>query len=127
MAFSFCLFFLGILSSWSFIVSLLPLLVAAVNEDGCAGVALHPTVWSSGGLIERRKVRVSAWGYAWFRVPLQDPSIDIWRSCGFLGAMLRALGGLPGGLGRFIPCRLDANHCKLRSIGWEKMWSWSSV
>ena len=31
------------------------------------------------------------------------PSIDIWRYCRFLGAMLRALGGLPGGLGRFLP------------------------
>ena len=48
------------------------------------------------------------------------PSIDIWRSCRFWGAMLRALGGLPGGLGRFIPCRLGANHCRLRSIGWER-------
>ena len=48
------------------------------------------------------------------------PSIDIWRSCRFLGAMFRALGGLPGGLGRFLPCRIGANHCRLRSIGWER-------
>ena len=48
------------------------------------------------------------------------PSIDIWRSCRFLGAMIRALSGLPGGLGRFLPCRLGANHCRLRSIGWER-------
>ena len=48
------------------------------------------------------------------------PSIDIWRSCRFLGAMLRALGGLPGGLGRFLPCRIGADHCRLRSIGWER-------
>ena len=48
------------------------------------------------------------------------PSIDIWRSCRFLGAMLRALGGLPCGLGRFLPCRLGANHCRLRSVGWER-------
>ena len=48
------------------------------------------------------------------------PSIDTWRSCRFLGAMLRALGGLPGGLGRFLPCRVGANHCRLRSIGWER-------
>ena len=48
------------------------------------------------------------------------PSIDIWRSCRFWGAMLRALGGLPGGLGRFIPCQLGANHCRLRSNGWER-------
>ena len=34
--------------------------------------------------------------------------------------MLRALGGLPGGLGRFLPCRLSANHCRLRSISWER-------
>ena len=34
--------------------------------------------------------------------------------------MLRALGGLRGGLGRFLPCGLSANHCMLRSIGWER-------
>ena len=48
------------------------------------------------------------------------PNIDIWRSCRLLGAMLRALGGLPGGLGRFLPCRLGVNHCRLWSIGWER-------
>ena len=48
------------------------------------------------------------------------PSIDIRRSCRFLGAMLRALRFLPGGLGRFIPCRIGANHCRLRAIGWER-------
>ena len=48
------------------------------------------------------------------------PSIDMWRSCRFLGAMFRAVGGLPGGLGRFLPCRIGANHCRLRSIGWER-------
>ena len=36
------------------------------------------------------------------------------------GAMIRALCGLPGGLGRFLPCRIGANHCRLRSIGWER-------
>ena len=27
---------------------------------------------------------------------------------------------LPGGLGRFLPCSIGANHCWLRHIGWEK-------
>ena len=27
---------------------------------------------------------------------------------------------LPGGLRRFVPCSLGANHCRLRHIGWEK-------
>ena len=48
------------------------------------------------------------------------PSIDIWRCCRFLGSVLRALGQLPGGLGRFIPCRIGANHCRLRALGWEQ-------
>ena len=26
----------------------------------------------------------------------------------------------PCGLGRFIPCRIGANHCRLRAIGWEQ-------
>ena len=27
---------------------------------------------------------------------------------------------MPGGLRRFIPCKIGANHCRLRHIGWEK-------
>ena len=30
------------------------------------------------------------------------------------------MANLPGGLGRFLPCRIGANHCRLRSIGWER-------
>ena len=48
------------------------------------------------------------------------PGIDIWRSCRFIGALMRSLCLLPGGLGRFVPCSIGANHCRLRHIGWEK-------
>ena len=51
---------------------------AAVNEDGRTGVALHPTVWSLGGLAKRRKVRVSAWEYAWVPGP-----VGLWRHGSF--------------------------------------------
>ena len=34
--------------------------------------------------------------------------------------MLRAFTKLPGGLGRFIPGRIGANHGRLRHVGWEK-------
>ena len=27
---------------------------------------------------------------------------------------------LPGGLGRFVPCSIGANHCRLRHVGWER-------
>ena len=39
------------------------------------------------------------------------PGIDIWRSCRFTGAIFRALSMLPGGLGRFPPGSIGANHC----------------
>ena len=48
------------------------------------------------------------------------PGIDIWRSCRFIGALMRSLCLLHGGLGRLLPCSVGANHCRLRHIGWEK-------
>ena len=48
------------------------------------------------------------------------PGIDIWRSCRFVGALMRSLCLLPGRLRRFVPCSVGANHCRLRHIGWEK-------
>ena len=46
------------------------------------------------------------------------PGIDIWRSCRFIGALMRSLCSFPGG--RFAPFSIGANHCRLRHIGWEK-------
>ena len=70
--------------------------------------------WRKPCLLEdvQRPISVSA-------VPV-GPSIDIWRSCRFLGTLLRSLLEMPGELGRFLPCRIGANHCRLRSICWEK-------
>ena len=48
------------------------------------------------------------------------PGIDIWRSCRFIGAMMRSLCMLPGGLGRFVPCSIGADQCRLRHLGWER-------
>ena len=33
---------------------------------------------------------------------------------------MRSLCLLPGGLGRFVPCSIGANHCRLRHLGWER-------
>ena len=48
------------------------------------------------------------------------PGTDIGRSCRFLGSLIRFLALLSGGLFRFLPCRIGANHCRLRHLGWEK-------
>ena len=48
------------------------------------------------------------------------PGIDIWRSCRFIGALMRSVCLLPRGLARFVPCFIGANQCRLRHIGWEK-------
>ena len=52
---------------------------------------------------------------------LFGPGIDIWRSCRFIGALMRSLCLLPGGLRKFVPCSIGANHCRLRHIGWENV------
>ena len=44
------------------------------------------------------------------------PGIDIWRSCRFIGAIMRSFCLLPGGLERFVPCSIGANHCRLRHL-----------
>ena len=59
---------------------------------------------------EGRPISVSAF-------PL-GPGIDIWRSCRFIGSLLRFLGNLPGGLGSVFT--LPYHHCRLRHLGWEK-------
>ena len=33
---------------------------------------------------------------------------------------MRSICTLPGGLGNFLRCRIGANHCRFRHIGWEK-------
>ena len=33
---------------------------------------------------------------------------------------MRSLCFLLGGLGRFVPCSIGANHCRLRHTGWER-------
>ena len=38
----------------------------------------------------------------------------------FIGAMMRCLCLLPGLLGRFVPCSIGTNHCRLRHVGWEE-------
>ena len=46
------------------------------------------------------------------------PGIDIWRSCRFVGSLMSCT--LPGGLLKFVPCAIGANHCRLRHIGLER-------
>ena len=40
--------------------------------------------------------------------------------CLFLSSMVRALAKLPGGLGRFFPCRLGSHMSRLRHLGWNQ-------
>ena len=55
------------------------------------------------------------------------PGIDIWRSCKLFGAMLRALGTLPGGLGRFVPCGVGANRYRLCHIVLASAAFWTTL
>ena len=52
-------------------------------------------------------------------VPVSE-GIEIRHGCQFLSSLLRALDKLPGGLGRFLPCRLGPHLSRLRHVGWNQ-------
>ena len=45
---------------------------------------------------------------------------EIRHGCQFLHSLFRALGHLPGGLARFIPCQPSAHYARLSHLGWER-------
>ena len=62
-------------------------------------------------------------------VPVSE-GIEIRHGCQFLSSLVRALAKLPGGLGRFLPCRLGSQMSRLRHLGWNQcshgLTSWPS-
>ena len=54
------------------------------------------------------------------RLLLFCPDSDIRNLCQYFATMMRALCCLPGGIGRFTPGRIGANHSRLRHVGWQK-------
>ena len=45
---------------------------------------------------------------------------EIRHGCQFIHSLIRALGHLPGGLSRFIPCHHGAHHARLLHLGWGR-------
>ena len=54
-------------------------------------------------------------------VPVSD-RIQIRHGCQFLSSLVRALAKLPGGIGRFLPCRIGSHMSRLRHLGWNQSW-----
>ena len=52
-------------------------------------------------------------------VPMSE-GIEIRHGCQFLSGLVRALAKLPGGLGRFLPCRIGSHMSRLRHLGWNQ-------
>ena len=50
-------------------------------------------------------------------VPVSE-GIEIRHGCQFLSSLIRGPAKLPGGLGRFLPCRLGSHLSRLRHLGW---------
>ena len=56
----------------------------------------------------------------WFpSVPVSE-GIEIRHGCQFISSLVRALGKLPGGLGRFLPCQVGTHLSRLRHLGWNQ-------
>ena len=56
-------------------------------------------------------------GFFWFFGGIGQ---EIRHGCQFLHSLIRALGHLPGGLSRFIPCQPGAHHARLSHLGWGR-------
>ena len=52
-------------------------------------------------------------------VPVSE-GIEIRHGCQFISGLVRALGKLPGGLGRFLPCQIGTHLSRLRHLGWNQ-------
>ena len=52
-------------------------------------------------------------------VPVSE-GIEIRHGCQFLSSLVRALGKLPGGLVRFLPCQVGSHFFRLRHLGWNQ-------
>ena len=108
-------------SSWLPFLSTLhwPASGADLGVDGVSYVEL--LLLMSSGLVRGFSLRKL------FLVAAGSPNFSVGCSAlifgcrvGFLEGCFGLLGALPGGLRRFVPCGIGANHCKLRHFGWEK-------
>ena len=52
-------------------------------------------------------------------VPVSE-GIEIRHGCQFISSLVRDLAKLPGGLGRFLPCKLGSHMSRLRHLGWNQ-------
>ena len=52
-------------------------------------------------------------------VPVSE-GIEIRHGCQFISSLVRALGKLPGGFGRFLPCQVGTHLSRLRHLGWNQ-------
>ena len=52
-------------------------------------------------------------------VPVSE-GIEIRHGCQFISSLVWALGKLPGGLGRFLPCQVGTHLSRLRHLGWNQ-------
>ena len=51
---------------------------------------------------------------------LASEGIEIRQGYRFTSSLVRALGTLPVGLGRFLPCTVGSHMSSLRHLGWEQ-------
>ena len=52
-------------------------------------------------------------------VPVSEGN-EIRHGCQFISSLVRALAKLPGGLGRFLPCKIGSHMSSLRHLGWNQ-------
>ena len=72
--------------------------------------------WAGHGLLSEKVTRP----HVRANRPILIPSVLVRHGCQFLSSLVRTLAKLPGGLGRFLSCRLGSHMSRLRHLGWNQ-------
>ena len=78
--------------------------------------------WAGHWLLSEKVTRPHVRANRPFLIPSVPVSegIETRHGCQSLSSLVRALAKLPGGLGRFLPCRLGSHMSRLRHLGWNQ-------
>ena len=89
------------------------------TDAGCVGILVFLNWRSSFSLINGLDACCSARRltaqFLFCSVPVSE-GIEIRQGCRFIRSLVRALGKLPGGLGRFLPCTVGSHMSRLRGL-----------
>ena len=98
------------------------LMTWAILEFSCLELLILLEQWAGHRLLSEKVTRPHVRANRPIFIPSFPVSegIEIQHGCQFLSSLVCALAKLPGGIGRFLPCRIGSHMSRLRHLGWNQ-------